>query len=158
MSIADLLIPNSVVRNIEVRSKKHAVDVLSELLANSTGGVDAGEAFASLIAREKLGSTALGHGVAIPHGRLDGLDESVGALLKLAVPIDFDAPDEQPVDLLFGLLVPKDSGDEHLQDLAAIARLMSDPLLRSHLRAATSSRALFHTICNYVPVAQASGG
>src|SRR5690606_40576648 len=107
MSFRALLEPGRVLANVEARSKKHALDILSELLASASDDLDQGEIFQSVIGREKLGCTAIEDGIAIPHGRLEGLERSVGAFLRLTRPIDFDAPDGQPVDLMFGLLVPK---------------------------------------------------
>src|SRR3546814_13482734 len=93
-------------------SKKKALEELSQLLARA-GDLDAGDILGSLSAREKLGSTGLGHGVAIPHGRMAGVDDSIGAFIRLRHPLDYDAHDGHPVDLIFGLLVPQGAPEAH---------------------------------------------
>jgi len=150
MIFSTLLEPGRVLCNVEGRSKKHALDILSELLA-SAGNLDHTEIFSSLISREKLGCTAIDNGVAIPHGRLDDLEEGCGAFLKLSRPVDFDKPGGEPVDLIFGLLVPtpaKDAGC-HLQEIEVIASALADPALTQALRRATSSRALYDLLIHY---------
>ncbi len=149
MSIGNLLIPGRVLCNAEARSKKHALEILSELLADCTPPIPPNMAFASLIARERLGSTAVDLGAAVPHGRVKGLDSATAAVVKLATPIDFDAPDDKPVALLFGLLVPLECTDEHLADLAAIASMLDDREFRKLLDSATSSRALYDLVVDY---------
>ena len=135
MQIVDILAPSRVVRDAQVTSKKRALELLSELLAGSDPGLGQSEVFASLLGREKLGSTGLGHGVALPHGRLAGCQRPYGALLLLETPIDFDAVDGEPVDLLFAMVVPEASTDEHLQLLAQLAEMFSDPAFCERLRA-----------------------
>ncbi|MEJ2515135.1 MAG: PTS sugar transporter subunit IIA [Gammaproteobacteria bacterium] len=150
MIFASLLEPGRVLCNVEGRSKKHALDILSELLA-SAGDLDQDEIFSSLISREKLGCTAIDNGVAIPHGRLEGLDRSYGAFLKLSQPVDFDTPEGDPVDLIFGLLVPapaKGSGC-HLEEISVLASALADPGLTRALRRASSSRSLYDLLVNY---------
>jgi nitrogen PTS system EIIA component len=142
MNIGDLLTPERVVCTHEVSSKKRALEMLSELLASSSAELAVGEIFDSLLSRERLGSTGLGHGVAIPHGRVAGLDMAVAAMLKLDRGVDYDAPDREPVDILFALLVPRESTDEHLQILAALARMFADPPTLARLRVAADSDAL----------------
>lgn len=156
MSIANLLIPGRVLCNAEARSKKHALEILSELLADCDPPIPPNVAFESLVARERLGSTALDLGAAVPHGRVEGLDMATAAVLKLATPIDFDAPDDEPVSLLFGLLVPQECTDEHLADLATIATMLNDREFRKLLQDATSSRNLFDLIIDYGDQRQAS--
>ncbi len=150
MIFASLLEPGRVLCNVEGRSKKHALDILAELLA-SAGDLDQDEIFASLIGREKLGCTAIENGVAIPHGRLEGLDRSYGAFLKLSQPVDFDTPEGDPVDLIFGLLVPapaKEAGC-HLEEISVLATALADPRLTRALRRASSSRSLYDLLVNY---------
>lgn len=125
MNLSELLNPERVRHNIEAGSKKAALENLSGLLAHNCPSVTAQEIFNTLINREKLGSTGLGKGAAIPHGRLGNLEKPVAAVLHLKEAVDFDAPDRQPVNLIFGLLVPEESTDEHLQILAGIAELLS---------------------------------
>ena len=103
----------------------------------------------SLFARERLGSTGLGHGVAIPHGRIKGLKSPMAAVFRLAQPIGFDAPDEQSVSLLIFLLVPEASTQKHLEILSEIAELLSDAALRDKLRSSDSADALHHLIANW---------
>ena len=146
MHIESLLNPESILCNVRARSKKHALEILSELLATSRPELAPAEIFDSLISRERLGCTALSQGVAIPHGRIAGTEENIGAFVQLAEPVDFDAPDGMPVDLIFGLLVPEDCGDAHLDDLREIARVLSDPEIRQHLHDAASSRDLYELL------------
>ena len=127
MNISALLSPQRVACHREVRSKKKALETLASMLASAGEELDHDEVFDSLLARERLGSTGMGHGVAIPHGRLAGLDRAIGALLVLEPPVEYEAPDGEPVDVLFALLVPEDSTQEHLQILATLARVFSDP-------------------------------
>ncbi|MGD9387386.1 MAG: PTS sugar transporter subunit IIA [Gammaproteobacteria bacterium] len=150
MTFQSLLEPGRVLGNVEARSKKHALDILSELLS-SAADLDQGEVFQSLIAREKLGCTALEHGIAIPHGRMSELDTPVGAFLKLSRPIDFDMPDREPVDLIFGLLVPMPAGDVgcHHEEVSAIAASLADHVLAAALRRASSSRAVYDLLVNH---------
>jgi nitrogen PTS system EIIA component len=157
MTFQALLSPSRVLSNVEARSKKHALDVLSEMLS-STVGIDQGDVFQSLIAREKLGCTAIENGIAIPHGRLEELDEPVGAFLKLLRPIDFDMPDREPVDLIFGLLVPMpaDNVGCHHEEVALIASALADRALAATLRRATSSRALYDALVGHKPLRAAS--
>ena len=106
-----------------------------------------------LIAREKLGSTAVGGGIAIPHSRVSCCKTPIGVLISLEEPIPFDAPDDIPVDLLFTLLVPEEAHQQHLDILAAIAQLFSVPTLCEKLRSAGSSRALYELICRQAKTA-----
>lgn len=148
MKITDILDPTLVTANLSVNSKKRALEELSQLLA-SKPGIDAQEAFTSLINREKLGSTGLGQGVAIPHGRLRNLDQTVAAFARLESPVDYDANDGQPADLLFAMLVPQEATDEHLKLLAKIAELFSDDQFVDAMRRADSSAEIFELLSNY---------
>lgn len=146
MTLDDLLTPDRVLRNAEARSKKHALEILSELIAASDGKQTRIEVFDSLVGREKLGSTALGRAVAVPHGRLTGLERSIGAFLRLVEPVDFDAPDGKPVDLIFAVVVPQACGEEEPRVIARIAELLSDRQYRVVLRRASSSRELYNLL------------
>ncbi len=115
-------------------SKKRALEMLSERLATATHQLTATEIFDRLNARERLGSTGLGHGVAIPHSRTPGIDDAVGAILKLKNGVDFDALDKQPVDFFFALLVPEESREEHLELLSQLAELFSDKTALARIR------------------------
>jgi PTS system nitrogen regulatory IIA component len=134
MNIAELLSVERIDCTREVASKKRAIELLSELLCGSSEGVSQGQVLDSLIGRERLGSTGLGHGVAIPHGRLEGLERPLGAFLRLGEGVDYDAPDQEPVDLLFALLVPQSCTEEHLRILARLAQIFSEPETLQRLR------------------------
>ncbi len=142
MHIADLLTADRVACGDPSASKKRVLEQMSKLIAGGQQALNQTEVFDSLIARERLGSTGLGHGVAIPHGRVKNGTETVGAFIQLQTPIDFDAVDGEPVDLLFGLLVPEQSTQEHLELLAQLAEMFSDAQFVSGLRAAGSSADL----------------
>lgn len=130
-------------------SKKRILENCSELIAEQVDGLDAEEIFGGLISRERLGSTGIGEGVAIPHCRLDECKEAVGALIKLPDAVDFDAIDGQPVDLLFVLLVPSEATEAHLQILAALAEMFSDANLRQRMRATDGEDALYKVAVDY---------
>lgn len=129
MRIADLLSPNRVSLETGIASKKRALEHLGEMLAadDEDTAPAANLVFDALSAREKLGSTGLGHGVAIPHGRMNDIDTPRVALLRLQEGVDFDAIDNEPVDILIALVVPVDSTSEHLELLAQLARALSQP-------------------------------
>jgi PTS system nitrogen regulatory IIA component len=143
MQIQSLISPNRTLCRIEGGSKKRALELLANTIAQDVPEVDGDELFRRLIARERLGSTGIGYGIAIPHCRIEQCSGAVGALITLADPIDFDAIDSQPVDILFAMLVPEDANSEHLQTLASLAAAMNNADYRQRLRAATSNEALF---------------
>jgi len=153
MQITDLLTPQRMACHARSASKKRALELLSELLASAQPGPDAHDIFDSLVARERLGGTGLGHGIALPHGRLTGIQRPMGAFVQLADGIDFDAIDKQPVDILFALLVPENCTSEHLQVLALLAQMFSDKNLRAELREADSSEALYELLSHWRPAA-----
>lgn len=134
----------------DATSKKRLFEQASQLVQTSHG-VAAAEIFDSLFSREKLGSTALGYGIAIPHGRIKHLKDTACAFLRLATPIDFDAPDGAPVDLVFVLLAPAAATDVHLQILGELAAMFSDEDFRARLRAAPDAAALHRLICEWTP-------
>lgn len=136
MQITDLLTPDRVRTGIRARSKKRLLELAAASLSGEPVMADERSVFSSLCARERIGSTGLGHGVAIPHGRLPGLDEASGVMLRLTDPIDFDAPDGEPVDLIFALLVPDNHEEDHLKLLAKLAETFSKEENRARLRAA----------------------
>ncbi len=135
--IAKLLASENVLLDLDVNSKKRVFEQAGLLFENHLH-IARGKIFDSLFAREKLGSTALGQGVAIPHGRIKGLREAVGALIRTREPIPFDAPDSKPVNLIFVLLVPERATDLHLQVLSELAQMFSDKAFRDQLLACTS--------------------
>ena len=138
--IAKILSPSHVLLDLDVSSKKRVFEQVGILFENSDG-IARSAVFDSLFAREKLGSTGLGQGVAIPHGRAKGLKEAAGALIRLKAPIPFDAPDGKPVQTLFVLLVPDQATDIHLQVLSELAQRFSNRQLREALLTAPTPEA-----------------
>nr|MBS0020645.1 PTS IIA-like nitrogen regulatory protein PtsN [Gammaproteobacteria bacterium] len=139
MRISDILTSDRVRCGVEANSKKRALEVLSAQIALGDPSLTPRAVFDCLLARERLGSTGLGSGIAIPHGRLPNLPQAIGAFIRLKEAVNFDALDNEPVDLLFGLLVPAESTDEHLQLLSLLAEGFSDEALRQQLRAPEAS-------------------
>ncbi len=130
-------------------SKKKVIETASALIAEQCPELDAAEAYSNLLARERLGSTALGDGIAIPHCRLSGCEAATGCLMTLAEPVDFDASDGQRVDIIFILVVPEEATQEHLDILAGLARLLSQAKFCDALRAAESDEALYQAAVSY---------
>jgi len=147
MLLEEIIKPDSVLCNAHARSKKHCLEILSELLVRSHAGIASEDIFEALIERERLGCTSLDQGVAFPHCRVKGLDTSVGALMKLTDPIEFDSPDGEPVDLVFGLMVPAEVNEQHHANICSIAELLGDRELRTRLRDATASNELYEILC-----------
>lgn len=139
--IDKLLPPENVVLDLEATSKKRVFEQAGILFENQHG-VARATVFDSLFAREKLGSTGLGQGVAIPHGRIKGLKEAVGAFFRLTAPVPFDAPDGKPVSLIFVLLVPEQATEQHLQILSELAQRFSDRGFREQLACGQDAAAL----------------
>jgi PTS system nitrogen regulatory IIA component len=135
--IAPLITPETTLLDVTFTSKKKLFEHAAELFSK-TRGLKSAEVFTSLFERERLGSTALGYGIAIPHGRIKGLDEASGAFYRLKTPLEFDAPDNQPVSLCFILLVPKDANEVHLQILGELAQLFGDEVMRARMLQAVS--------------------
>jgi PTS system nitrogen regulatory IIA component len=133
---------------VDATSKKRAFEEAG-LLFESQHGLNRALITDSLFARERLGSTGLGHGVAIPHGRIKGLKQPLAAVFQLAHPIGFDAPDEQPVALMIFLLVPEAATQKHLEILSEIAELLSDAPMREHLKTANDAQALHGLIAGW---------
>lgn len=146
MLLKELIKPDSVLCNAHARSKKHCLEIISELLARPVPDISNEEIFDSLVDRERLGCTSLDEGVAFPHCRIEGLGSSVGALIKLSEPVEFDSPDGAAVDLVFGLLVPDQVDDSLHAEVCGIAALLGDRGLRQKLRSATSSGELYATL------------
>ncbi len=130
-------------------SKKRVLEQISELIAEQSPNLDAEELFSGLIGRERLGSTGIGEGIAIPHCRLESCKQTTGALIRLREPIDFDAIDGQSVDLLYVLLVPTEATEAHLQTLAALAEMFSNADIRNRLRNTESADQLYQTAVDY---------
>ncbi len=146
--LASILPESQVLVGVEATSKKRAFEEAG-LLFENLHGLSRALITDSLFARERLGSTGLGHGVAIPHGRIKGLKAPMAAVLQLAQPIGFDAPDEQPVGLLIFLLVPEAATQKHLEILSEIAELLSDSGLRESIKAAGSVPELHGLIAQW---------
>lgn len=142
MEISDLITPECVVANLKATSKKHALQELSKRIAKLSGLNDR-VVFDVLLERERLGTTGVGMGIAIPHGKLPGLDRLHAMFAKLERPIDFDAIDEQPVDLIFLLLAPESAGADHLKALARMSRLLRNKSICKKLRGSDSPEALY---------------
>ena len=134
MKIIDLLDSSRIVCHGQASSKKRALEELGQLLSAGQAGLTQESVFESLVGRERLGSTGLGKGIAIPHGRISGQEKAIGAFLKLDEGVDFDAIDGKPVDLMFALLVPEHFTDEHLAILAALAALFEQDSFCEALR------------------------
>ncbi|MEY3004117.1 MAG: hypothetical protein RLZZ491_1293 [Pseudomonadota bacterium] len=144
MDLSSLLKPRAVKVLTDVTSKKRLMQSIAGL-AHDLIGLPEGQIFDALQERESLGPTAVGHGVALPHARLPELTEVHGAFLRLEKPIDFDAADKKPVDLVFALFAPADTGVDHLKALALVSRTLRDAALRSKLRA-NADPATLHTL------------
>ncbi len=142
MDISDLILPESVIANLRVTSKKQALQELAKKAAELTGQPERA-LFEVLMERERLGTTGVGHGIGIPHGKLPELDRLYGLFARLETPIDFDAIDEQPVDLIFVLLAPETAGADHLKALARVSRLFRDRSVCEKLRGTDSSEAIY---------------
>ncbi len=151
MNITDLLTVERVACITQVSSKKRVLEQISELIAGSDQSLSTGEVFESLIGRERLGSTGLGHGVAIPHGRVKSSDRTIGAFVKLEQGVDYDSVDGKPVDLLFGLLVPEASTEEHLKLLALLAQMFSDATLLGKLHSAGDPETVHRLLTGWQP-------
>ncbi len=148
--IERLLPSGNVILDLDVTSKKRVFEHAGLLFENSLG-ISRGKIFDALLARERLGSTGLGHGVAIPHGRIEGLKEAAGAFIRTRTPIPFEAPDTNPVNLIFVLLVPEKATDQHLQILSELAQMFSDREIRSVLNDVTDVDTAQRTITEWEP-------
>jgi PTS system nitrogen regulatory IIA component len=148
--VVKLLPPANVLLDLEVSSKKRLFEQVGLLFENNHG-IARSLVFDSLFARERLGSTGLGQGVAIPHGRIKGLKDALGAFVRLGQPVPFDAPDGKPVNLLFVLLVPEQATEKHLQILSELAQMFSDRALREAMTAAPDAGALHQLIAAWQP-------
>lgn len=142
MPLADLLAPEAVFPNLRASSKKQALQELAQQAAAMVDR-DPREIFETLLQRERLGSTGVGNGIAIPHGKLSNLDKLVGIFARLEKPIDFEALDGQPVDLVFLLLAPEAAGADHLKALARVARMLRDPDVVEKLRATRDAGVIY---------------
>ena len=142
MELSDLISGDGVVPSLKASSKKQALQELAQLASNITG-LSSRDVFETLLQREKLGSTGLGQGIAIPHGKLPGIDRLYGIFARLDTPIDFDAMDDQKVDLIFLLLAPESAGADHLKALARVSRMLRDGAIAAKLRGSDDGSALY---------------
>ncbi|MEH6551420.1 MAG: PTS sugar transporter subunit IIA [Pseudomonadales bacterium] len=149
MQLHTILTPARTLYGAAGTSRKRTLETAASFIAAQTPAVDADELYRSLIERERLGSTGIGEGVAIPHSRMHNCDAITGTLISLQQAVDFDSIDNKPVDLLFVLLVPIEASDEHLQVLAELARLFSQEEFRSILRDANNDAELYAAAINY---------
>lgn len=145
MEVATILTPSRTFIGLEGASKKRVLENAAAHIAEQAPEYSAGELFDQLMNRERLGTTAVGEGIAIPHCRAKHCPDSLGALFRLAEPVDFDAPDNIPVDIMFVLLVSEDATEEHLSLLSQIAQRFANSELRNKLRAAANPQQFFQT-------------
>ena len=138
----DLITPQAILANLKAGSKKQALQDMARRAAELTGQHERA-VFDVLLERERLGTTGVGHGIAIPHGKLPGLERVHGVFARLERPIDFDAIDEQPVDLIFLLLAPEHAGADHLKALARVSRLLRDQSMCEKLRGSDNADAIY---------------
>ena len=142
MKISDIIDAGAVVPSLKATTKKQVLQDVAQQLARLVA-IDQRIIFETLLTREKLGSTGLGQGIAMPHGRMPGLQHVTGLFAKLATPIDYDSVDGKPVDLVFALLSPDHAGADHLTALAKISRIMRSPAALSNLRATNTAEGLY---------------
>ncbi len=143
--LSQILSPENVVLDIPVTSKKRALEQVSLLFENHQG-LERASVFVSLFARERLGSTGLGHGVAVPHGRVKNIDRPSAAFARLAQPVAFDSPDGQPVDLILVLIVPEAATQQHLDILAEVAQRLSESSILDQLRRETDAMRIYELL------------
>ncbi len=145
MDLAGLIKLDGIIPSLKAKSKKQVLQELAARAAESTK-LDQREIFETLLHRERLGSTGVGHGVAIPHGKFEKLDKIVSLFARLSTPVDFDSIDDQPVDLVFLLLAPESAGADHLKALARISRLLREPASIEKLRGSKDAAALYSVL------------
>ena len=146
MNLQQLITPDSVLCNVVTRSKKHCLEILSELLARGHPELSDEEIFSRLAERERLGCTGLDNGVAFPHCRMNGIESAGAALMKLSAPLEFDSPDGESVDLVLGLIVPTELDQNHHFTVDEIAALLKGERLRARLRGANSNQQLYDAL------------
>lgn len=143
MQIESLLIPERTRASLDASGKRNALELLAQTIAQTIPDMDADDLFRRFIARERLGSTGIGHGIAIPHCRVTNSGGAIGALITLTKPVEFDSIDAEPVDILFAMLVPEEEHNEHLKNLAALAGALTRSEFRQRLRNADDNLALY---------------
>ncbi|SFJ25002.1 PTS IIA-like nitrogen regulatory protein PtsN [Aerobium aerolatum] len=149
MDLSDLIEVSAVMPALKANSKKQLLQLLSEKAAAVTG-LPEREVFDTILQRERLGSTGVGNGIAIPHGKLPGVSAITGIFARLESPVDFESLDDQPVDLVFLLLAPEGAGADHLKALSRIARVLRDPDIVAKIRGTTDAAAI-HTFLSQTP-------
>ncbi|ANS84343.1 PTS IIA-like nitrogen regulatory protein PtsN [Vibrio scophthalmi] len=147
MQLSEILTLDCTKSAVQCTSKKRALEMISEIVAEHTGQ-NSTELFECMLSREKMGSTGIGNGIAIPHARMQSSDQAVAVLLQCESPIEFDAIDNRPVDLLFALLVPDAQCKEHLKTLSCMAERLNDKLILKQLRKAQSDQELYDIMIN----------
>lgn len=146
MLLEEIIKPDGVLCNATARSKKHCLEILSELLVRGSPDIASGDIFGCLNDRERLGCTGLDKGAAFPHCRVEGIEISNAALIKLSEPVDFDAADGEPVDLVFGMMVPTELDESHYSDIRMITQVLADEGLRARLRGMNTSSDLYDAL------------
>lgn len=146
MPLENIIKADGVLCNATARSKKHCLEILSELLIRDNPEISSADIFACLVDRERLGCTGLDRGAAFPHCRMPGIENSKAALIKLSEPIDFDSPDGEPVDLVIGMMVPEILEESHMEEIRIVTQALSDEELRRELRTMNSSNDLYNAL------------
>ncbi|MFQ5934812.1 MAG: PTS sugar transporter subunit IIA [Acidiferrobacterales bacterium] len=158
MQIHNVLTPKRIAAHMRVSSKKRMLEQICALLRTDEVGLDANAAFQSLVDRERLGTTAVGYGVALPHGRLKGLRTAVGAFATLADEVECDALDRRPVKMVFALLIPENASPEHLKLLPELVAVFSNERLREQLLDADSPNEIYDVLASYNGIATPNVG
>ena len=146
MSLQEIIKPDGVLCNATARSKKHCLEILSELLTRNHADLASDEIFECLVERERLGCTSLNKGAAFPHCRIGGIEQSTAVLIKLSEPVDFDSADGEPVDIVMGMMLPLEIDDSHRAEVKLVTELLADKALRARLRASNSSNDLYEAL------------
>ena len=149
MQLSEIINVNRIRNDIDVKSKKRALEELSNLIVQDQNQLDASDIFDSLISRERLGATGVGYGIAIPHGRIKNCQKITGAFIQLNNGVDFNTIDNQPVDIMFALIVPEESTDEHLQVLALLASMFNDENFRQKLHQSKSNEETYQLLTQW---------
>ena len=146
MTLQEIIKPDGVLCNASARSKKHCLEILSELLIRNNPDLASDDIFECLISRERLGCTSLDKGAAFPHCRIAGIEKSIAALIKLSEPVEFDSPDGEPVDIVLGMILPEDIDETHRAEIKLITDVLADLELRDRLRQMNSSSDLYNAL------------
>ena len=149
IELKDLLTIDRIETACQISSKKRLMEKIVALLLEGHPQLDRKTILQTLIERERLGSTGIGHGVALPHGRINGLDDVIGAVAVLDNPLDYDSLDNQPIKLAFGLLVPAEANEQHLKILAYLSRMFSDRAIREKIFQADSNEETYHLLTGW---------